>query len=110
VRRNEEIVRADHCSTRFERRADLDIVKCCFVRKRQHFDVPQVLFEGNMILLPPGRDFYPNSSSDFVMTEMQTHRLESLAMFSEQSHESAHDVRRKYLYRACTLSSEFALL
>jgi len=33
VRRNEEIVRADHGSTRFERSADLGIVKSRFVGK-----------------------------------------------------------------------------
>jgi hypothetical protein len=59
VRRNEEIVRANHRSTRLERSTDLGIVNGCFVRKVQNLDVPQILIEGSMVLLPPGRHFNP---------------------------------------------------
>jgi hypothetical protein len=59
MRCNEEIVRADHRSTRFERGADLGIVEGCFVRKVQNLDVPQILIEGSMILLSSGRHFNP---------------------------------------------------
>jgi hypothetical protein len=43
VRRDEEIVRADHRSSRFERSADLGIVKGRFIGKVQNLDVSQVL-------------------------------------------------------------------
>ena len=59
VRRDEEIVRADHRSSRFERSADLGIVKGGFVGKVQNLDVSQVLIEGSMILLSFGRHFNP---------------------------------------------------
>jgi hypothetical protein len=55
VRCDEEIVRAYHCSTCLERSADLGIVQGRFTGKVQHFDVPQILIEGSVILLSPGR-------------------------------------------------------
>jgi hypothetical protein len=59
MRRDEEIVRADHRSTRFERSANLGMVDGCFVRKVQNLDVPQILLKGIMILLSPGRHLNP---------------------------------------------------
>jgi|SRR5450631_1203599 hypothetical protein len=59
VRRDEEIVCADHRSAHFEHGADLCIVKGCCVGKVQNLGVPQILIEGRMVLLPPGRHLDP---------------------------------------------------
>jgi hypothetical protein len=59
VRCDEEIICAYHRSTHLERSTDLRIVEGCFVWKVQYFDVPQILIEGSMILLSPGRYFDP---------------------------------------------------
>jgi len=82
-RRNKKIVRADHCSTRFERRANLGIVKCCFVRKGQNLDVASDIPRGRND--PAGQTGATlqrrTGAPTLVMTEMQTAPIEPLSAF-----------------------------
>jgi hypothetical protein len=111
VRRNEKIVRTDYRSTRFERGADLRIVKSRFVGKVQNLDVPQILIEGSMILPPPGRHLNPEQQlrlgDDGDTDDTDWNLLQSSQNIVMRT---LHDVGTKYPYRACTLPSEFALL